>query len=556
MEFVVVNKKFLSFVRIWIAAACFGTLLGAAPAGAFLWGGDGSLVTIDGVEFTPEDYLSWWKEWREPEMPLPETPEAFVEWNLLVQEAERMELHDHPEVKRKVEVFLKVRALMNLRYEEVYQKRTDVTDADLRPYYDGVYSPQVNLHLLALKNADQVEIVRRALEKGISLGDAAKMTGLADAEHQMQETGLMRPSKIPEPIREVVLGLETDQAGGPVLYNGVWYFMQVREKVEGTREDFEARRSELSHKFSKIEEARLTRELVERLKKKYPYRIDQDLFDRIGPDGVSSTDAGKIVVQVVDKAVTAEALHQLVAKELGSRSDHRYQGPDFNQIKEQMVYGMVEQTLLGREALARNYQEREPLKSTYQFYRRYRMVKELEKDLILPQVSVTEADIRTEYEDNPGKYLRSPGSLVEFARVESDDPKLAEILDGRLRSGEAYEEVMKVLSPGAIPVRQIPTGHLEPEIAAALDKLAPGQAGSGVVLGEKTVFVKLLKRVEKDVFPLEKVADSIRRQLTEESFQSARRQVLEQLRGYSEIKVNQKAWKKLRKRLAEQTDES
>ncbi len=77
------------------------------------------LARINGRAYTAQDFRDWWHHFREEEMPFPPTPDPFVDWHLLVQEAQRMELTNSPSFQRKVQVFLRARSLMLLKHDEV-----------------------------------------------------------------------------------------------------------------------------------------------------------------------------------------------------------------------------------------------------------------------------------------------------------------------------------------------------------------------------------------------------------------------------------------------------
>ena len=110
------------------------SLLSAAPAKAWLFG-DSALVTIDGTEYTAEDFKRWWGFWKEAEMSFPETPDPYIDWLLLAREGQRMELDSDPGFERATKVFLMSRTLLKLKYEEI-DSQIDVTDAEVRKRYD------------------------------------------------------------------------------------------------------------------------------------------------------------------------------------------------------------------------------------------------------------------------------------------------------------------------------------------------------------------------------------------------------------------------------------
>ena len=90
-----------------------------------------SLVTINGISYAAEDYRQWWQIWKEPDSKVPEEPEKFIKWKLMVQEAEVMELDKSADFQKSVETFLNARTRMILKYDEVDSKLV-ITEQELR----------------------------------------------------------------------------------------------------------------------------------------------------------------------------------------------------------------------------------------------------------------------------------------------------------------------------------------------------------------------------------------------------------------------------------------
>jgi len=117
-------------------------LLIPAPAVAF-FGGGAPLVTINGVEHTRQDFEKWWQFWKEEDSVLADNPDIYIDWLLMKQQAQEMELYENPSYKAKVRVFLKVRGLMYLKNEEIDSKMK-LGDREIREYY------QKNIYLFLM----------------------------------------------------------------------------------------------------------------------------------------------------------------------------------------------------------------------------------------------------------------------------------------------------------------------------------------------------------------------------------------------------------------------
>ena len=78
------------FSTILILLACL-VFRPVTPANAWFFDND-TLVSIDGTDYTADDFKHWWKFWNDTDSPLPATPDSYINFLLLSREAARMEL--------------------------------------------------------------------------------------------------------------------------------------------------------------------------------------------------------------------------------------------------------------------------------------------------------------------------------------------------------------------------------------------------------------------------------------------------------------------------------
>ncbi len=520
---------------------------------AFFWG-EQDLVSINGAGFSAEDYRSWWREWREAEMPVPESPDDFVDWVLLYQEAQSMQLDQNPAYQKKLAVFLKVRALMQLKQDEVTAHTRMPEEKELWADYLREHTPIFNLQLVSVNTAEDAAVISQALAGGSTLSATAKVAGLTQAAEVLEATGPLRAEKIPEPIRLALTDAAAGQVGGPVTYGHVWYFYQVLDRNDGNETDFAGFKEELLRQALKRQENQLTHELVEVLKKQYQVIVKDELIAQITPEGFPPALADQLALQVGNTMVSVNNLYQAVAKEHKLRGSAQRNAESFESTKRRVVNDVITQTVTGLEAINRHYEERPPLKQTFAFYRQHRLIKELEKALIQPAVKVADSDAEAYYREHPELFSR--GGLVELARVETKELALAEKLEKRLKAGEEFFQVMQPLAPAGVETSRVPIDHLPPVIRQAVEKLAPGQVSGAVRDGETIHFIKLIREGEREFIPFEKVSGQILGQLQESRFAEEKGRLLQQLRSRSTIEVSQREWNKLKQRLLAEEDAS
>jgi parvulin-like peptidyl-prolyl isomerase len=538
-----------------IGLACILIFLGglSVESLAFWKRGPKALVIINGTKLIPEDYVRWWNEWREADTQVPDDPGDFIDWMLLFQEAERMRLFENPTYRHKVRVFLKVRSLMLLKLEEVDERITPPKPEALWELYQREYAPLIDLRVLQVASEQQTSGIKRHIEEGLPLAQAAKRAGIDNAAARIRETGPLRPHKLPSPLRETAVGLTEKVTGGPVMWQDAWYFLEIVGIKQGSQEDFQTLKEELTRKLLREEQARLTLELIKGLKKKYTVSVEEEVLEAVKPVGVIPDYEDKPVIRFGKEFVNAETVYRAVVKENRLRSGSRMgRGEDFIGTRQRVVANMIAQTVTGLEALSRHYELRAPLKYTYEFYCQRRMIKELENEVLQPKVKVSESDVRHEYENSRERYSRS--DIVEVTIVKTSDEKLARVLDSRLKTGEDYFSVMRAVAPEGVAVQRIPFDHLSGKKQEAIASLSPGQASGAIKEGQDIYFMKLIRRVGREPIPLEKVADEIRTRLMQERFKAARQDLINILREKSTIKINSMVWEGLKSQLLRKDD--
>lgn len=522
-------------------------------ASAF-WGSD-YLVVINDTEFTEEDYRHWWNEWQDPGMAVHESLDDYIDFMLLAQEARDMQLTENPSYRKKLSIFLRVRALMQLKGEEIDAKKQMPGKDELWAAYIKEYTPTLNLQMIAVQEEEQADVIKRFMAEGVPFEGLAAAAGLKSVAEQVESTGALRYTRIPEALREAVLPLQVGEQAGPVRFGHAWYFMKVTERIEGTEEDFESVKQALIRKSLKRQENELTRELLERLMEEHEVEVDRELIAAIGPEGPSAEDADKIAITIGNLKVSAAFVFAAVQKTQKIRGQAVRKKEDFEASRERIVNDILVQTLTEREALARHYEKIPPLKYIFDFYSQYRLIKEFEETVVRPEVKVTAADIEAYYQENADKFTRE--GMIEYVKVTTNESGLAEQIGRQLKNGEDFFVVMEPISPSGIKIEKKPLSQLPPVIRDAVGTLASGQVTT-IVEGSDSHFIKVVRSAEKQLLPLEKVQNMIEDLLKKQRFKELRASYVQRLRERSVIKENKGAWKALRKQLLEEelTNES
>ncbi|BAT71032.1 conserved hypothetical protein [Thermosulfidibacter takaii ABI70S6] len=507
------------------------------------WGGSW-LVKINGVSYTTEDFIHWWENYKDKDTPPPDTLEPFIDWLLLVQEAERMRLYETPTYRRRVEVFLKVRSLLLLKGEEVDSK-IRITEERIREVYRKDFVPL--LHVRAVNFPTREEAMDFLDKMKTSSMEKLVEERFASENNRAFDWGWRRPSQFPEKVREKLVKARKGEIVGPVYWMRKYWLLKVVDRREGSEDDFNKVKEGIKSRLWKREEARLTANLIEGLKKKYHVWVDERLLESLDVEHPRKEDLDRPILRMDNIQLKVKDFLEFVKKEVNFRKKYRFIVGDLEKLKKTVMANIISQTLTSLEALNRHYERKPPLKWIYRFYCQHRLIRELEARLFWPRVKVTEADARDYYEKHKEEFRSSP--VVKIAIIQTRDGKLADKIRLALNRGEDFFEVAKKYTFHGVDVKRVPMDHLSGKFREIVSELSPGEIASPVKIDDIVYFLKLLERKAGRQKPFEEVKVYIMERLRKERFSEIRDNYLKRLKELSKIEINEVEWKKLREKL-------
>lgn len=526
------------------------TALLPASAGAAWWRSDDTLVTIDGVRYSGENFKRWWTFWKDADTPFPKTPEPYIDWLLLNREGERMELASDPGFRRQTQVFLKSRALLMLKYEEV-DSRIAVTDAEVRARYERDYLPRWLVQRLEFRDADAAAAAWKELATGTVSVDELATRPPEQGGPSVQRENWLRPQAIDPGWAAIFAKAEVGAVVDPAEHEHGPGLFRLKEKKGGDEEDFARLREEIRRDLWKERENALTSALLNRLREKYEVVVDAErieALDLTSPEG-ALTDA--VVIATNRQSVTEKDFVTIARRHLSSRaaSAHAFKDPeDLRKLKGEIVGGILGQNLVDWEALDRHYEEKEPFQWEYEFHVAHRLVLALEQRLFAPGAKVGEDEVKRHYGENLGRYTQP--ALVKLYILDDTQGPVDQVRADVL-VGVPFTKALRDRFEGRVAPREFPANHLEPEIKAVVDRLAVGETSPLFSAQGSQALVHLVERTPERPVPLEQAAGTIRTRLVKEKMDRQRSEYLALLKARSKIEVKERQWQSVRKELGE-----
>jgi len=500
------------------------------------------LVKINGKSYTTLDFKHWWDNWRDPNTPFPKTPDPFINWFLLTQEAQRMELYREPEYRHKVLVFLKVRSLLALKYYTVDSK-IHITNEQVKKEYLTNYCPLWNIAIAFFKNKQDAQKAYKALLSGklkfSSLTKNSKKLGL---EFEYKE-GWVRPISCPKRWKKVVENLKVGEISPPIPMGNGFIIIKLLQKKGPNKKDFKLLKDRIKFEMRKHQEDVLTNKLINKLKKRYKVKVDWKLLEVINLGKMPPKILDATLVSTSRGKVTVKTFINLLKKEISYRKSLHLGKEELEHMKLRILNDMLGQTLTMWYALDQHYERRPPLKWIYRFYCQNRLIKELEYKVLYPKVKVTDKDIETFYKKHIKQYTLPESVSIAVLMPESE--KLANKIWNKICTGEDFFDVAKQFYPHGVKVRTFPIDHLVPKMRKLVTSLAIGEVSKPVYIRKHWMIVKLIKVIPSHPIPLDKVKDQIYQKIWGQKFKEVKSNYIKLLRSKSTIVIYPKVWKEL-----------
>lgn len=502
------------------------------------------LVVIDGQEYFAEDYKHWWEYWRDSEDQKPESAQPFVNWMLMVREAERMDLASLPEYKHKVGVFLEARTLMILKYDEIDSKIT-ISDTDLKSVYDRDFAPRRLVGLLEFSSMDEAQKFYDQTA-GESI-DQKRLQLMAEVQPSppfvLQQPQWLRPINTPAAWKPIL-----DQAGagvlrGPLPFGEKWAILFVAEVMAGDEDDYDQKKDTITYDIRKSRERELTEKLVRQLMSKFNVQLDEQVLAKINLTDPTANNRETVVITSDRSTVTVGYFLDLIRKETDITHNLPPDAAGQMAMKRRMANAMIANSVVSWEGLARRYEEKEPLRWTYQFYCQNRLVAELE-NRAPGDIQVADAEVLAYYQSHMDEFKRP--EMIKGVMVAGEEAVVrkvwSQVISGADLIKAAESNGAKVIFS---PADEVPYQHFSETAQKVLSTLPPGEMSQPFLDSKQSVVIKLNERKAGAAVPFEQVADLIRGKIVEEKKAKRKQGLVDALMSRSSVSVNDEVWSAL-----------
>ncbi len=504
---------------------------------------DQPLVVINGQNYSRQDFKHWWKYYKDKGMSLPASPDKFINWQLLTQEAEHMELGALPEVKRPLDIFLKARTLMLLKYDEVDSK-IKIDDKELRAVYERDYQPRLLISRLDFKDKQAASAAETMFGgRHLSLDEIRQKAAGSPPAFKISHPQWLRPRTLPKSWKGAV-----NEKSGAVIKpaGGGSYLIYIVAAKRGDDNDFTHKKKAVYEALFSKKQQKLTEDLLRRLQKLYNLKVNRSLLAAIDLTNPRQDNWNKaLVTSRRGQATVGYFIEQCRKERLLLQKSPSRNKKEVAAVKQRAMSAMVSNSLTDWAAADRHYENKPPFKWVYQFYRQHRLIKALENRILSTAEKPPGLEaVRHFYETNKGDF-RTP-ELVKIVLVQGRAGDINRLYAASVVAGEllktAHRYPVTLRNSGQ---HDIGIKTLSAPAVTALAKMTEGDICPPFADNGKMVVMRLIKRRGGETLPLQKVKNKIIKRLVKIRKEEKRRQYIMNLRRHSNIKVNKSVWQEL-----------
>lgn len=540
---------------------------------------NGTVVTIDDDAFTAEEARNWWLNWRDKGMAVPATPDSYIDWLLFAREAERMALFDDAQYQHEVGVYLQVISLVNLKNEEIDSK-IDFSEENLWAYYQQQFAPQWLLNILVYKDQESAEKAYKDLRAGkVTVADLAKIAGERSKQEQagnphgsqtIDVEALKRMSKAEEKLlgvhekvdqrpygtekkwREVIAGLDKGAFSRPFPWQGSYVVLNLMDTAPGDKEDFAKMKSSVQSRYRKYREAVLTNELVEKLKKKYAVRIDEERLDKLDPDATAAEYSEAPVITFSTMSVSEKELMDKVVHDMAFNKQYGFKPEDMKKIVRRVADGIISQTLTTMEALDRHYELKSPTREVFEFHKRHKLVKRLEAQIRSQGKEISEQERESFYKEHIGDFTTP--QVYRMAVIDGAEEELKKIWLEVVVNGKDIMVVAEERLGHRPEVVSYPSNHLSPEVKERASALNKGDLSQVFSSDKGFTMLYMVESTPSRTAKYEDIKEMIGKKLAQDQYTAAKNEYLKALRAKASIEADDGVWTKLRDELVKESE--
>jgi len=221
--------------------------------------------------------------------------DRWVDITLIAQEARDKKLDQDPEIQAKIEDIMNAVLAQEFLRREI-EGKVKITDDEIETYYKGhkeefTNSESVKARHILLKvpeGADEkawkeaeskAKDIKKKLENGEDFAELAKKySDDPGSKNKGGDLGFFTKGRMVPEFESAAFSLKPGEMSGPVKTDFGYHIIEVKEKKAASTKALAEVQAQIRQTLQREKQQQLQDELIEKLKAKYPVRVNKDLL--------------------------------------------------------------------------------------------------------------------------------------------------------------------------------------------------------------------------------------------------------------------------------------
>ncbi len=422
--------------------------------------------------------------------------DKIIDKQLLIQEAQRIDLDNDPGIRQGVNTLVARRARDQLYKDEV-ARRQDIPDQAIQEAYDKLAQRYRVRHILTYTREDAERAVAR-VRGGEAFGTVAAEVSVSATGGKGGDLGFVAWGQLDPQLEGVVEGMQPGDLQGPIETDQGWNVLLVEEKRPWTeRPELAKQSSRIKMILSQRAMSQRSHEYYNELRKRWNVQVfdealsKQNLLaaDQAGPGAEAAK--GIVVAKAGDRTFSLADLRARLNLEALEKLPWPFALKRIREVLDEAIFA----SLLEQEALRRGYAEKPDIAREAHKLENELLLDHLVGTVIYPRVQVTEEEIQAFYVANPKPFTEPEAARLSIILLESE--RDAEAVMQEVRGGADFSILARRLSKDPVTAQVggelgwVSKGRLDPTIEAVVFSMKVGE--TGVVKNDKASYVLRLE---------------------------------------------------------------
>ncbi|MBN2543001.1 peptidylprolyl isomerase [bacterium] len=440
------------------------------------------------------------------------------------------------------------RLMLRALFNEAIVKQVQITDEDLKAFYDEMGTEVKASHILVDTEEEANNLYKQLTEEG---ADFAMLASENSKDPRSAARGgdlgyFTKPDMVEE-FSNAAFNLEVGAISKPVQSNYGWHIIKLFDKRSKKQKPFEEEKDMLKRQLENKMQRELSTKFLEDLYTENEVKLQEEgvnvLLNRSADDQtlLSDEDRAKPLVTFKTGTWTVGEFEMEIKKYSGRVPPFENEDMILNQVKR-----LLQPQLLNQKAIEMNIRESESYKDLYKESLEAEMVRNYRQKAIQGSIEITDDDMKAYYEEHPDEFQDKP--MVNVREIQVDTKEEAQKLLDQLKGGADFAELAQEHTNRVYTKRKggelgfFPQSRY-PELFDAAWKLEPDELAGPIEMKGKFSIIQLIEKQDARIKPFNEVERKIKSVLQQDMMKTAKDRWIENTRKKYKVKINEDAVK-------------